>query len=343
MIDVIAEWGQSHRGSLDTAKRQADAAKAAGCSYSKWQLFAPERIASRHARRYWDAGLGGSESQIETFTQNGMLSPEDWRELAWYCKGIGITFLVTPFDLEAVDLLENIGVEAYKIASGDITYKQLIEKVAATGKPVFMSTGASDEHEVETALDWFHAARWKGLVPPPEYRYPVTLLACSLAYPCPAEEANLGRIRALEYLGHPLGYSDHTVGVRTAIAAVAAGATVLEKHCRLDESDGVCPDDQMALVPMLLRQYVYLAQRAEVWMGGSVELLPTDAELPARAGARRSLYAARDIKRGDVYARGDFAFLRPSDPNGYEPADADGLYGTLAFANVATGDLIPHP
>lgn len=323
--------------------RQADVAKQAGCAYSKWQIFEVEKLVSKHARRYWDQRLGGDDSQADTFRANGMLKDAEWKALAEYCRHIGVKFLATPFSLEAVDLLEEIGVEAYKVASGDIVYKQLIQKVAATGKPVFMSTGASDEHEVETALDWFHAARWKGLVPPPEYRYPVTLLACSLAYPCPAEEANLGRIRALEYLGHPLGYSDHTVGVRTAIAAVAAGATVLEKHCRLDESDGVCPDDQMALVPMLLRQYVHLAQRAEVWMGGSVEVLPTDAELPARAGARRSLYAARDIKRGDVYARGDFAFLRPSDPNGYEPSDADGLYGTLAHVDVATGDLIPHP
>lgn len=326
-VQVIAEFGQSHCGDLHTAIRQANVAVDAGCAYAKWQMFAPERIASRHARRYWDASLGGSDSQLQTFTYNGMLDPIGWRALAEHCAGIGLGFLVTPFDLEAIDLLEDIGVSAYKIASGDVTYKQLLKRVAETGKRVFLSTGASHFGEVERALEWL-------------YPCAVTLLACTLSYPCSVTDANLARISYLRRAVHgcETGYSDHTLRTDTALAAAALGATVLEKHATLQEG-GPVPDDKMALGPERLRQYVAYANIGHA-MWGEERLFVVMAEQPARRGARRSLYAARDIPAGHLYQPGDFTYLRPCPPGAYEPADAERLYGTLSVTATREGDLI---
>lgn len=324
-IDCLAEWGQSHRGDLEIAKTQAAVAKEVGCSFSKWQIFQTDRLVSASAGRYWDRHLGGYESQRDTFNANGMLTNDEWRELAAFCGGLGVTFLATPFDLEAVDLLEDIGVAAYKLASGDITYRHLIQKVAATGKPVFLSTGAADGHEVERAVDWLDGSD-------------VTLLACTLAYPTADEDANLGRIEALrrDFPGHRVGLSDHTLRTDTALAAVVAGAVMLEKHATLDE-DGNVPDDKMALNPSRLRQYVAYAQLG-ARMRGTGELVATEAEMAARHGARRSLHAAMDIEAGDRFQAGDFICLRPAGP--FEPADVDVLVGKTAAKDIPVGKQI---
>lgn len=324
MIQTVAEFGQSCRGDLTTAIRQADMAKTAGCTHAKWQIFDAHRIAGPHAERYWDEKLGGQPTQLETFHLNGMLHPEGWRQLKTHCDQIGIGFLATPFDLEAVDLLEQLDVSAYKIASGDITYTPLLQKVAATGKPVFLSTGASYGDEIRRALDWLD-------------RCDVTLLACSLTYPCPDSDANLARIQSLADLwAGPVGYSDHTLGVDTALAAVAAGATVLEKHCTLGTGFGV-PDDRMALGPAELAAYVEMA-RLGVRLRGSAELVPVESEMAARHGARRSLHAARDIRAGERFGPDDFVCLRPAGP--FEPADVDHLVGRTARCGIVSGEQI---
>ncbi len=322
-IEIVAEFGQSHRGDVATAIRQAEVAKAAGCAYVKWQMFDPERIAGPTARRYWDPALGGAETQLETFHTNGNLAPDGWRHLKTACDEIGIGFLVTPFDLEAVDLLEELDVAAYKIASGDITYRQLLLKVAATGKPVFLSTGAAHLYEVEQALVWLgHIG--------------VTLLACALSYPCEPKDANLARIQTLLCMAERVGYSDHTLGSWTALAAVAAGADVLEKHATLNPVGDV-PDDRMALGPDVLAAYVDLARYGEE-LRGSDEIAPVIAEWPAREGARRSLHAAHDIDPGHIFQPGDFTYLRPAGP--YEPADEDYLFGRRAVKAIPAGKQI---
>jgi sialic acid synthase SpsE len=288
MIDCVAEFGQSNRGDLATAIRQADVAKAAGCTYVKFQAFDPARLAGPTARRYWSESLGGAETQLETFHVNGNLAPEGWRQLGDHCRSIGIGFMCSPFDLESVDLLVDAGVDAIKIASGEITHRQLLQRVAETGLPVVLSTGAATETEIARALGWLSSEN-------------VTLLACTLSYPCADEDAELGRVQALEMYGYPVGYSDHTLRTDTALAAVVAGATMLEKHCTLDALGGV-PDDRMALEPARLRQYVAYAQLGEK-MRGEGYLGTSDAEQAARAGARRSLHAATNIPAGKTAAR----------------------------------------
>lgn len=328
-VDVIAEFGQSHGGSLDVAMTQACVAKDAGCTFVKWQSFRPDRLVSRTAGRYWSEHLGGAATQLETFEANGMLADSDWRILGDYCHTLGVGFMSSPFDLEAVDLLVDAEVNAIKIASGEITHRQLLERVAETGLPVVLSTGASTVEEINQATAWLGNGR------------DLTLLACSLAYPTADEDAQLGRIQALQWglrLPFRVGYSDHTTRTDTALAAVCAGATLLEKHCTLNENGSV-PDDKMALTPGRLRQYVTYAQLGER-MRGSGALQPTEAEVAARAGARRSLHAATDIPAGKALQVDDFVCLRPGGP--FAPADVDILCGRTATKCISAGDQIRH-
>ena len=247
-ISLIAEFGQSHGGDIAMAKRQARAAQGIGAEYVKWQMFATERLVSSDARRYWDSSLGGSESQAETFDRNGMLLQDDWHELFGFCRKIGIAPMATPFDLEAVDLLVELDAPAIKISSGDITYRELYEKVARTGKRVFFSTGAASPSEVRSAAAWLK-------------HVPAVAMACDLVYPCVGADANLMRqLRSLDGISSILGYSDHTCEVVTGAVAVACGARVLEKHVTLDPNGGT-PDDRMALTVEQARQYLAMAER----------------------------------------------------------------------------------
>lgn len=252
-----------------------------------------------------------------------MLPPDAWKDLAEACQEIGVGFLSSPFDLESVDLLVEAGAEAFKLASGEITHKQLLERVAETRLPVFLSTGASTWDEISQAVRWLHPCD-------------VTFLACSLAYPCADEDAQLGRIATLASRYERVGFSDHTTRTDTALAAVVAGAVFVEKHCTLDPSGDV-PDDRMALDPVRLRQYVAYAQLGEK-MRGSGMLSPTDAELAARAGARRSLHAARTIPKGVRFCPDDFVCLRPAGP--FAPADVDVLIGKTAAVDIPAGKQI---
>lgn len=327
-VRVVAEFGQSARGYLDVAIEQAQVAKDAGCYAVKYQTFQPDRLVSKDAPAYWDRRLGGADTQYQTFVDNGMLRPEHWWPLKQTCDEIGIVFMSSPFDLEAVDLLDSLEVEAFKIASGEITHRAMLKKIAATKRDVILSTGGATAGEIHRALDWLDGCN-------------VVLLACDLAYPCPAESANLARIEGLGGFtkAKAVGYSDHTVHVETAFGAAVLGATYLEKHCRLDDSDGVCPDDQMALLPAELREYCRLAQlgaamRGDPYPGMSV------AERPAVEGARRSLHASKFLRKGHVLRDGDLVALRPGD--GIPAAHDESLWGKKVTRTLRVGEkLVP--
>lgn len=321
-LTFICEWGQSHQGKLDLAIRQAQTAHDAGWTFSKWQMFETKNLVSREAKRYWDPELGGHESQFDTFEANGHLTTADWYELKAFCDSIGHGFLATPFDLPSVDLLEDLGATHYKIASGDVTWRQLLVRVAQTGKPVFLSTGAANPREIYRALDWVAGCH-------------VSLMMCSLAYPTKAEDANLARIEGLS--GFPvsaIGISDHTLQLETAFGAALLGATVFERHATLNRG-GPVPDDNMAVTPAELKEYCRLAH-----LGAAMKGTPypgcSPAEEAARVGARRSLHAAKYFRRGHVFADGDFCALRPGDGS-YEPADVDKLVGRKAARPIRVG------
>lgn len=326
---TVAEFGQSNRGDLRIAIKQAETAANAGADYVKFQCFDPADLASPRARRYWNPDLGGSESQLDTFEANGMLESEEWHTLAEMCATFGVRFLATPFSLDAVDLLEEVGVQEYKVASADIVTLPLLERIAATGKRVFLSTGAAERDEVEWALQVLSPC-------------PVTLLACTLSYPCKPQDANLGRITSLyEHFGDEVegvGYSDHTLGTSTALAAAALGATVLEKHATLWPG-GPVPDDSMALDPDELRDYVTMAH-AGARLRGSTVVAPSEAEQAARVEARRSVCAAKPISQGETLTEDMLCALRPGD--GISPMQWREVIGTEATRSYESGEAI-HP
>lgn len=318
MVDMLVEWGQV--SDLPTAIRQAEATHEIGASVAKWQCFDPKRLAGPDAKRYWGKELGGEEDQRAMFEKLGCLTEEEWRTVARACHDHGVQFMATPFDLEAVDLLERLGVSAYKIASGDLTYKPLIEKVAATKKKVYLSTGASTPEEIFDATRWLEGSD-------------VVAMACDLVYPCPtlssSIEPQMTTLRQMQrrYADVPvwpvigLGYSDHTQEVITGAVAVALGATTLEKHVTLDKERGN-PDDLMALSITEAQAYLRAATDA-------AELLEPshgDPQGPAREGARRSAHATRDLGTGHKLTASDVAWLRPCPRDAIPPSrDIDGL------------------
>lgn len=318
-IELIAEWGIPC--DLSHALRQMQASRDCGARWAKWQMLTPERLAGREAVAYWSDALPGGHAQLEVFGPG--IPDADWRRVLDACRAGGVGTMVTPFDLEAVDRLERLGVEAYKIASGDITYRALIRKIATTGKPVFLSTGAANGFEIRRAIGWLKGCH-------------VTVMACDLVYPCPpADSALVTKIELLKQIApdRPLGYSDHTRGTLTGAVAVALGVTVLEKHLTLDP-DGDRPDDGMALTEVTAERYLGLAREAAV-------LLATPAGTPeaaAKVGARRSAHAARDLDADTILEPGDITWLRPAPPGALGP-DAKIVGRRLAVA-VAAGDRI---
>lgn len=314
MIDFLVEWGQV--SDLPTALRQVEATHEIGARTAKWQIFHPSRLVGPDAKRYWNKELGGAESQRDMFDELGCLTENEWRQVARACHDHGVQFMATPFDLEAVDLLERLGVSAYKIASGDLTYKPLIEKVAATGKKVYLSTGASTQEEIFDAARWLEGSD-------------VVAMACDLVYPCDPADSSINEqmtaLRRMErmYADVPawpvvgLGYSDHTREVITGAVAVALGARTLEKHITLDKERGT-PDDLMALTVTEAAAYLQAANDA----AAIVEPVRGDPQAPARIGARRSAHAKAFLPRDHILTPDDVVWLRPC-PEGAVPPTKD--------------------
>ena len=321
MVDLICEWGQPR--SVVQALEQARATKEIGAGFAKWQIFDPARLASKKAMRYRDEELGGPKRQLATFRLAPVLGEEEWAEIMVGTRALGVEPMATPFDLEAVELLEGLAVSAYKIASGDITYKALIGAIAKTEKRVYLSTGAANDHEIERALGWLDGCD-------------VVLLACDLVYPCPAADAALAQqIPRLRELGGEVGYSDHTREVVTGAVAVALGAVALEKHMTLDP-DGEAPDDRMALTVEGATIYHRLAGEA----ARLCATVTSDPQKPARLGARRSAHAAHDLDADHILKKGDIAWLRPAPRDGIPPTAK--LVGRTLAQPVEAGARIQH-
>lgn len=330
---VIAEIGQG-KGSVDYIIEAATHAAQAGCWGAKIQLLQPDRIAQADAAVYWDERRPEIRGQRDTFETVGCLDYFELHDIAEAAHDLGVALLATPFDLDAVEAAAKAGLEWCKIASGDITYRALIEAAAEAfpGK-VIVSTGASTLAEIERATDWIAGASG---------RDPHALLACSLAYPTPNAKAELSRITTLARhiaafgLDTVAGYSDHTYLWYSARAAVGAGAQVLEKHFTLNPEDRSVPDNEFALPPNHMARYVMEAHRAAEMMGTG-DLTVTDAEEPARVGARRCICAMTRIRAGQRISEGLLTCLRPATPGGFEPWETDQVVGRFATADIAAG------
>lgn len=296
---VIAEAGQTMEGSVPRAIEMARAAKDAGCWGFKTQLLKPELIAADGAEKYWHDDFGTND-QREAFAAAGLIDYGAWAEVAKECQQMGIRFCATPFDVGAVEAIAE-HVSLFKVASGDITFRRLLDAVADKGKLVLLSTGASEADEIGRAYDLLTSAGCE-----------VVLLACSLVYPCPAKEANLARIgQLLRFSDGQVGYSDHTTEIFTGGRAAAAGAVLCEKHYTWAGAAGPVADHAMGLDKDAMGAYVVDAHAGAV-MRGEGALSSTREEQRARIGARRLLRAARNLPEGHVLQAEDLIELRPA-------------------------------
>jgi len=315
-VVVIAEIGNNHEGDEATAHRMIDAAVDAGADAVKFQAIVPERLvaASQRERRAQLARL--------------CLPLDAFERLAATARARGAAFLCTPFCEEAVDALEPI-VPAWKIASGDADHEPFLRRCAATAKPVILSTGACELEGVRRSVELLRRSGAPS----------VALLHCVLAYPAPDEAMNLRAIRALEPLADVVGWSDHALGIDVAVAAVAAGARIIEKHFTLDRTRTTFRDHALSADPADLRAMIERIRAVERWLGHG-EKRAVDAEAGA-AAARRGAYAARDLPAGTRLVESDIEWLRPA--NGLSPRDLGRLLGRPLSRAVAAHDPIPDP
>jgi N-acetylneuraminate synthase/N,N'-diacetyllegionaminate synthase len=325
---IIAEAGVNHNGSLDLAHKLIDAAVSAGASAVKFQTFCAERVVAAAAPKaaYQQQATGAGESQ-QDMLRGLELPPEAFTELAFHCRQSGIVFLSTPFDLESVEVLDKLGVEAFKLPSGEITNPLLLRRVAAKGRLVILSTGMSTLSEVARAVEIVEEAGCKELA----------LLHCTSCYPAPPQTVNLRAMATLAQAFHlPVGYSDHTTGIDITIAAVALGATIVEKHFTLDKGlPG--PDHQASLDPEELRALVTAVRRVELALGDGRKR-PQPEEANTRQVARRSLFAARDIVAGSRLAEDDLMALRPA--GGIPPTAFDMVLGRGVVHTIPVGTML---
>lgn len=324
---VIAEAGVNHNGSLDMAKRLIDAAAQAGADVVKFQTFQAERVVSRRATKadYQRTGAGDAQTMYEMLKRLE-LSYDDFRELKRHADRRGILFM-SKGHLEDIDFLVGLGVPALKIDSAAVTYYSLLRKAAGCGLPVILSTGGSTLGEVETAL---------GILAE-HGNPPVIVLHCTTAYPAPDNQINLRAMGTIaSALGVEVGYSDHSEGIVVPIAAVALGATVIEKHVTLDRSlPG--PDHKASLEPGDLAAMVRGIRRVEATLG-SARKQPTSLERQNMQAMRRSLVAERDIRAGERIAADMLAFKRPG--TGLPESMLEVIVGRVAARPVAAGNPI---
>lgn len=332
-VTIIAEAGVNHNGSVAMAMDLIEAAKKCGVDYVKFQTFKADRIVNRFAAQaeYQRRNLGNTDaagSQIEML-RNLELTYRDFDDLKRRCDTSGIRFLSTPFDFESIEFLTALGMDCMKVPSGEITNLPYLRRIARVGLPVIMSTGMCRLGEIEDAVDVLYR---EGLTTDM-----ITLLHCNTEYPTPMVNVNL---RAMETLrsafGTRVGYSDHTRGIEVPIAAVAMGATVIEKHFTLDRSlPG--PDHAASLNPEELKAMVEAIRNIELAMGSSVKGV-SESEAKNIAVARKSIVVARDIKAGEVFTEENLTVKRPG--NGVSPMRWDSVIGQRAKRDFKEDELI---
>lgn len=302
---IIAEAGVNHNGDFNLACRLADSAKAAGADIVKFQTGIPEKVISTYARQaeYQTANTGVRESQLD-MVRRIMLRADEFRPLRDYCRDIGIRFLSTPFDLDSIDVLRPLQMDMVKVPSGEITNLPYLRKIAGMHLPVVMSTGMSRLGEVDEALGV--------LIRCGVSMDDITLLHCNTQYPTPYEDVNL---RAMETLraafGCKVGYSDHTSGIEVPVAAVAMGATIIEKHFTLDRNMPG-PDHKASLEPQQLKAMVQAVRNIELALGSPIKRV-SPSERGNVAVARKSIVAARPIRCGELFTEENITVKRPGD------------------------------
>ena len=329
-VIIIAEAGVNHNGNYDLAVKMVREARKAGADYVKFQTAVPELVISSIAPKaeYQKETTGNEQSQLE-MCRAIHLPLSAYAPLKQVCDDEGIGFMSTPFDLVSIDTLEPLGMDYYKIPSGEITNLPYLRKIASKGRRVIMSTGMCELDEIGAAI----GVRTGGGLQLDD----ITLLHCNTQYPTPMADVNLRAMNELaDRFGVKVGYSDHTVGIEVPIAAVALGATVIEKHFTLDRNlPG--PDHKASLEPDELAAMVAAIRNIEQALGDGHKHV-SESERPNMEVARKSIVAATDIKKGDLLTEQNITVKRPG--NGISPMLWDSVIGTYAVADFPRDSLI---
>ncbi|MBR4085168.1 MAG: N-acetylneuraminate synthase [Lachnospiraceae bacterium] len=324
---IIAEAGVNHNGSLELAKKMAYIAKECGADIVKFQTAKLDSLVSKHAKmaEYQKENIGNEMSQKDMLSRL-LLTYEEFIELENYCKSIGINFLSTPFDVDSIYFLKDLQ-KLWKIPSGEITNYPYLLEIAKTGYPVIISTGMSEMKEIHEAIKVLRS----------EGTTDITILHCTTEYPTPLSEVNLNVMDTLKNeFGYKIGYSDHTNGIEISLAAVAMGASVIEKHFTLNKNmEG--PDHKASLEPNELKLLIDGIRKIEL-AKGSKEKKPTESELKNRAVARKSIVASMNIKCGEVFTVNNITTKRPG--NGISPMMWNDILGLKAKRDFEEDELI---
>ncbi|MBS1238345.1 MAG: neuB [Deltaproteobacteria bacterium] len=329
-VFIIAEAGVNHNGSVEIAKKMIDAAVKAGVDATKFQTFIPEAIVSRRAPKseYQRKTTHKEESQLAMLKKLA-LDADAHRKLLAYCKKRGIQFLSTPFDLQSIDLLNNFGLEIFKIPSGEITNLPYLKKIGSLKKKIIMSTGMADMKEISKAI--------KIIVEAGIAKKNITLLHCNTEYPTPMNDVNLrAMITMKNAFDVKVGYSDHTLGIEIPVAAVALGAKVIEKHFTLSRKM-TGPDHKASLEPKELKAMVTAIRNVEIALGNGIKQ-PSPSELENRNIVRKSIVALRNIKKGDHFTEKNITTKRPA--TGISPFKWDSVIGRTAKRDFVEDELI---
>jgi len=329
-IIIIAEAGVNHNGSIELAKKLIDVAVEAGVDFVKFQTFKAEKLVTRTADKaeYQKEITDTDESQFEMIKELE-LDRKTHEELIDYCKIKDIKFLSTAFDHDSIDLLGKLNIPLFKIPSGEITNLPYLRHIGGMGKKIIMSTGMSTLNEVHNALNI--------LIESGTEKEQITILHCNTEYPTPMEDVNLkAMITIRDELGVSVGYSDHTLGIEVPIAAVAVGATIIEKHFTLDRTlPG--PDHAASLEPNELKDMVNAIRNIEKAMGNGIKK-PSPSEIKNMPITRKSIVAKKIIIKGEKFTEENLTVKRPG--TGISPMDWENVVGSLANRAYEMDDLI---
>lgn len=329
---IIAEAGVNHNGSLDNAFRLVDAAVDAGVDYIKFQTFKAEKLVAKSAVKadYQIQNTKNSNDSQLDMLRKLELSHEDHEKLVAYCERKNISFFSTAFDLDSLQYLKDIGLDLVKIPSGEITNLPYLRQAAKLFSKVILSTGMCTLEDIRAALDVFVA---EGISPDN-----ITILHCNTEYPTPMDDVNLhAMLHIQKEFNTKVGYSDHTLGIEVPIAAVALGASVIEKHFTLDKAmEG--PDHAASLEPLELKAMVSSIRNIEKATSGSGIKEPSTSEKKNMAIARKSIVAKRAISAGEIFSEDNITVKRPG--TGISPMQWDAVLGSVSKFNFEEDDLI---
>ena len=328
---IIAEAGVNHNGSLDLAMRLVDEAVAAGVDFIKFQTFKAEKLVSKTARQaeYQQRNAGQSDSSQYAMLKHLELSKAQHEELVAYCCQKNIRFFSTAFDLDSIDYLHSLNLGLWKVPSGEVTNYPYLKKIAGYGEPIILSTGMCELSDIEAAL---HVLQNHGV-----QKEKVTILHCNTEYPTPMKDVNLKAMLEIgQRFGVKVGYSDHTEGIEVPIAAVALGATIIEKHFTLDRTmEG--PDHKASLEPTELRAMVKAIRNVEQALGDGHKTV-SESERKNMEVARKSIVAACPIRKGELLTEQNLTVKRPGI--GISPMRWEEILGTHATRDFQEEELI---